>query len=155
VDADTHLVERLDELIAHFNKRSLDLPDGLFTRRTQLLLNGVPFEALLGRAPDDPLVLMLTRGPAGYRFASKALQHAVPDVRLERGELAEGEADGGRVRVVRVACWLSGHYRGTGGAANDLFETALTLDAGGALAMAAVTIDAAALARLREARLLP
>ena len=50
---------RLDELIALFNRRSLDLPDGLFDRRTQFLLNGKPFEAHagpLGRrsaGPDD------------------------------------------------------------------------------------------------------
>lgn len=94
MEAGSRLVAHIDELIRLFNARSMDLPDGLFTRRTQLLLNGVPFEALLGRSPDDPLVLMIARGPAGYRFAAKAVQHAVPDATLERGEIVVDAADG-------------------------------------------------------------
>ena len=46
--------------------------------------------AMLGRSPSDPLVLMIARGPAGYRFAIKALQHAIPDARVEV-ETIEGE----------------------------------------------------------------
>ena len=67
--ADQGLIARLDELIALFNRKSLDLPDGLFDRHTQFLLNGTPFESMLGRSAADPLVLMIARGPAGYRFA--------------------------------------------------------------------------------------
>ena len=84
--ADTTLIARIDRLIELFNNRSLDLPDGLFDRRTQFLLNGAPFESLLGQSPADPLILMLARGPAGYRFSVKALQHAIPDARVQRGE---------------------------------------------------------------------
>ena len=43
-----------------------------------------PFETLLSPTPNDPVVLMLSRGAAGYRFTAKALQHAVPDVTVER-----------------------------------------------------------------------
>src|SRR5688500_16802402 len=102
----------VDQLIDLFNHRSLDLPDGYFTRHTQFLLNDVPFEAMLGRSPDDPLILMLTRGPAGYRFTAKALQHAVPDATLQRGDIDETARDGGH--IVRGQCWLSGHMRGAG-----------------------------------------
>jgi hypothetical protein len=153
VEADSRLVGHIDELIRHFNQRSLDLPDGLFTRQTQLRLNDVPFEAMLGRSPDDPLVLLLARGPAGYRFAAKAVQHAVPDATLERGEIEASDADG-RV-IVRTSCWLSGHYRGTGEAANDVFDVSLNVGTGGAVETAAVTLDATAVARLRDARLRP
>jgi hypothetical protein len=93
VAAGPEVASRIDELVALFNRRSLDLPGGLFDRRTQFLLNGTPFEAMLGRAPDDPLVLMIARGPAGYRFVVKALQHAVPDARIERGD--EDREEGG------------------------------------------------------------
>ena len=86
---DAALTTIVDRLIDLFNRQSLDLPDGLFTRHTQFRLNGVPFEDMLGRSPGDPLVLMLARGPAGYRFAAKAVQHAVSDARLQRGELSE------------------------------------------------------------------
>src|SRR5690606_25379832 len=74
--ADAALIARLDELIALFNRKGMDVPDGLFDRRTAFVLNGDTFEALLGRPSPDPLVLMLTRGNAGFRFAAKSLQHA-------------------------------------------------------------------------------
>ena len=102
----------VDELVRRFNTRSADLPDGWFTRHTRFLLNGVAFEEMLGRSPTDPLILMLTRGAAGYRFTAKAVQHAVPDARLERGELTEQSDSNGR--IVTVQCWLSGHLRGSG-----------------------------------------
>lgn len=151
MEADSRLVAHIDELIRHFNKRSMDLPDGLFTRHTQLLLNDVPFEAMLGRSPSDPLVLMIARGPAGYRFAAKAVQHAVPDATLERGDVVTAPGDGHL--VVRTSCWLSGHYRGTGEAANDMFDVELIVKATGTVDKAGVTLDGIALARLREARL--
>lgn len=151
MEAGARVVGHIDELIRHFNQRSMDLPDGLFTRHTQLLLNDVPFEAMLGRSPTDPLVLMIARGPAGYRFAAKAVQHAVPDARLERGEIAASDNDG-RLSV-RTACWLSGHYRGTGHAANDMFDVVFLFGPRGTIEKASVTLDEVALARLREARL--
>ena len=81
-------LERIDQLIVLFNKKGMDLPAGLFDRKTQFVLNGAAFETLLGRSATDPLVLMLAHGPAGYRFIVKALHHAVPDATIERGDLA-------------------------------------------------------------------
>lgn len=140
----------LDALIALFNRRSMDLPDGAFSRQTQFLLNGVAFEEMLGRSPSDPLVLMLARGAAGYRFAAKAVQHAVPDARLQRGELTETAADG--AHLVTTECWLSGHYRGTGEPAEVLIGIRLELESE-TIARAHATVDDAALQRLRTARL--
>jgi hypothetical protein len=140
----------VDQLIALFNRRSLDLPDGVFTRHTQFLLNGVPFEEMLGRSPQDPLVLMIARGPAGYRFTAKALQHAVPDAALERGELRH-TSEGG-TSVVTGQYWLSGHYRGTGAAANLLVEIELRLR-GPMLERAHARLDPGLVQQLREARL--
>ena len=74
---------RIDQVIAFFNARRMDLPDGFFDRKTQFLINGAPFETLLGQSPTDPLILMLTRGSAGFRFTAKALQHAIPDARVD------------------------------------------------------------------------
>ena len=142
----------VDLLIDLFNRQSLDLPDGLFTRHTQFRLNGVPFEDMLGRSPGDPLVLMLTRGPAGYRFAAKAVQHAVSDARLQRGELSESSSDTGL--VVSGQCWLSGTFRGTHEPVDVLVSVALTLR-GPTLTHADASIDPPALERLREARLRP
>ena len=61
------LTGAIDQVIALFNARAMDLPDGFFDRRTQFVLNGAPFETLLGQPPTDPLVLLLARGPAGHR----------------------------------------------------------------------------------------
>jgi hypothetical protein len=140
----------VDRLIALFNARSMDLPDGCFTRHTQFALNGVAFEETLGRSSTDPLILMLTRGAAGYRFTAKALQHAVPDATLQRGELVE-RMDGD-TRVVHGDYWLSGHLRGDGAPVEivvlvELRFRAETVD------RASATVDPAQLEQLRDARL--
>jgi hypothetical protein len=140
----------VDELIALFNQRSMDLPDGYFTRHTQFRLNGVPFEEMLGRPPQDPLVLMIARGAAGYRFTAKAVQHAVPDAQLVRGEL--GLRSEGDLTVVTGQCWLSGHYRGTGDRVELLVDVELRLS-GATLANANVTIDPALVERIQQARM--
>jgi hypothetical protein len=141
----------LDELIALFNTRSMDLPGGLFDRRTRFVVNGAAFEELLGKSPDDPLVLMLARGPAGYRFTAKAIQHAVPDARIERGELVESVTLD--KTTVRGQGWLSGHLRGTGEPTEVVFGVELDMHASGAAECVAVTLDEGALARIRQARL--
>jgi hypothetical protein len=150
--AEAALTALIDQLIELFNKRSMDLPDGFFTRNTQFALNGVPFEEMLGRASHDPLVLMLTRGPAGYRFTAKAVQHAVPDARLQRGELEE--IRDGEVPVLRGQCWLSGHYRGAGEAVELLIGIEFRLS-GGTVTRAHASVDPALLQQLQVARLRP
>ena len=144
------MTDRIDQLIALFNSRSMDLPDGLFSRHTQFLLNGVPFENMLGRPPDDPLVLMLARGPAGYRFTLKAVQHAVPDAQAQRGVLEQSEAEGRT--TVKGQCWVSGHFRGTQEAAELLLSFAL-IARGETVERIDVALDDHTLARLKEARL--
>lgn len=142
-------VARLDDLIALFNRRSQDLPDGLFNRNTQFVLNDIPFEARLGRPPGDPLVLMLARGPAGFRFAAKAVQHAVPDGTLQRGELTARDENADT--VVSGQAWLSGHFRGTGEVAEILVDVELRFR-GETATHAAVNVAEADLDRLRTAR---
>ena len=150
--ADAGLTAVVDRLIDLFNRQSLDLPDGLFTRHTQFRLNGVAFEEMLGRSPTDPLVLMLARGPAGYRFTAKAVQHAITGAALQRGELSE-TASGDR-RLLTGQCWLSGTFRGTHDPADVLVDIALTLR-GSAVERADASIDPQVLERIREARLRP
>jgi hypothetical protein len=151
MEASTRVMGLVDELIALFNRRSEDLPDNLFDRRTQLVLNGVPYEETLGRSPTDPLVLMLTRGPAGYRLVAKAILHAVPDARIERGEFSTVEADG--KHLLRWQCWLSGHLRGTSAPIEAMFDTELAVAPAGRIERAAVSIDETRLAPIREARM--
>lgn len=143
----------LDRLIEYFNRRTLDLPDGLFDRRTQFLINGTPFETLLSSAPADPLILMLARGPAGYRFTAKALQHAVPDARITRGELLSGPAT--TARHITTELRLSGKLRGTSEPLDVVISIDLRLTDAGAIEIAAASMDETELARIREARLRP
>ena len=140
----------IDQLITLFNQRSMDLPDGHFTRHTQFRLNGVPFEEMLGRSPQDPLVLMIARGAAGYRFTAKAVQHAVPDAQIARGELHES-TQGDEV-LVSGQCWLSGHYRGTGEPVELLVDVEMHFN-GTTIAMANVKMDPALLQQLQNARI--
>ena len=143
------LIERATELVALFNRKSLDLPDGLFDRRTQFLLNGTPFEAMLGRSPSDPLVLMIARGAAGYRFAIKALQHAVPDARIEPGRVENtGEAE-----ACVMPLWLSGHLRGTGATVDAVVRVSVGATLTGTVTRADAHVDPAILDLIREARL--
>jgi hypothetical protein len=143
------LAAALDRLIEYFNARQLDLPDGLFDRKTQFVINGAPFETLLGQPPNDPLVLMLARGPAGFRFTTKTLQHAMPDAKLERGEVKEDP--GG----VAVELWLSGTLRGSGEPVNSVVSVTLRLAAAGHVEIAEATVVPAVLDQLRQARLRP
>lgn len=143
------LTARIDELVACFNRRSLDLPDRLFDRGTQFLLNGTPFEAMLGRPATDPLVLMIARGPAGYRFAIKALQHAVPDARVERsGDTAEDDGPG-----TTVALRLTGRLRGSDAPIDTIARVALVVR-DETVTSADVALDAGLVSALRTARLL-
>lgn len=150
---DASLIGRLDELIALFNRKGMDVPDGLFDRRTAFCLNGETFEALLGRPEPDPLVLMLTRGDAGYRFAVKALQHALPDAQIERGEVEQPDVNG--APQVRTSVWLSGHARGMDETVHTVIGIELAVDTAGIVLTASATIDTDALATIREARLRP
>jgi hypothetical protein len=146
------LIALVDQVIDLFNTRSLDLPDGFFSRNTQFVLNGVAFEEMLGRTSNDPLVLMLTRGAAGYRFVAKAVQHAVPDAVLQRGELEESWEE--EAPVVKGQCWLSGHYRGSGELVELLVNVELRLS-GGTVERAHASVDPALLQQIQAARLRP
>lgn len=149
---DPLVVAGIDQLIASFNRGNLDLPEGLFDRHTQFCVNGTPFEAMLGRSPDDPLVLMLTRGPAGYRLTLKAIRHAVPDATLERGPIVAIAKEDGRT-VLRGQCWLSGHFRGAGEPVHELVDIELVLSSRGPVEVASVTVAEERLAAIREARM--
>lgn len=143
------LVDAVDQVIAYFHARKLDLPDGFFDRKAQFVVNGATFDSLLSSAPNDPLIMMLARGPAGYRFTIKALQHAIPDAKIDRGDLV---TDGDPFKVTSKL-WLSGTLRDTGEAINALVTVVLRLTPGGSVVNAEATVDPPDLARIRKARL--
>jgi hypothetical protein len=143
------LTASLDRVIEYFNARRMDLPDGLFDRRTQFVINGAPFETLLSTAPNDPLIMMLARGPAGFRFSAKALQYAMPDAKLERGEVTSEPS------IVTTSVWLSGTLRGTGERVNAVASITLRLAPAGHIEIADAVMDPAILRSIQEARVRP
>ena len=145
------LIAAIDQVIAFFNARKMDLPDGFFDRKTQFVLNGAAFETLLGQSPTDPLILMLARGPAGFRFTAKALQHALPDARIERGDLV---TDGDPFKIA-TRLWLSGTLRGSGAPVNTVVDVVLRLTEGGQIRVAEAEVDATDLEKIRQARVRP
>jgi hypothetical protein len=149
------LIDHVDQVIAYFNTRRMDLPDGFFDRKTQFLVNGATFDSLLSPSTslrafgvNDPLIMMLARGPAGYRFIAKALQHAIPDARLERSDLV---TDGDPFRIA-TKLWLSGKLRGSGEAINALVNITLRLTEAGAVETAEAVMDPGDLEKIRVAR---
>ena len=149
------LTAAIDQVITFFNARKMDLPDGFFDRKTQFVVNGAPFETLLGQSPDDPLILMLARGPAGFRFTAKALQHAIPDARIDRGDLVMDPSMPRGPSTVTTQLWLSGTLRGTGEAVNTLVSVILRLNTTGSIEVAEARVEPAALEEIRRARLRP
>lgn len=140
------LTNAIDQVIRHFNARKMDLPDGFLDRKTQFVINGAPFETLLGQNAGDALVLMLTRGPAGLRFTAKGLQHALTDAHLDRGELSGDDS------TVAMKLWLSGRLRDTGEAVNEVVSVTLRLNAKGLVETAEAEMDPALLEKIRQAR---
>jgi hypothetical protein len=151
------LTSDIDRIVSDFNSRRLDLPDGFFDRRTQFVINGAPFETLLGGSPGDPLILMLARGPAGFRFTAKALQHAIPDASTQvtpsSTESLSPGANAPNEYVCRVR--LSGTLRGTGEAVDIVVPITLRLGAAGQVEVAEAAVEPAVLDKIRQARLLP
>jgi len=143
---DQTLIGSIDRVIEYFNARRMDLPDGFFDRRTQFVINGTPFETLLSAAPNDPLIMMLARGPAGFRFTAKALQHAMPDAKLERGEITSDAS------TVTTSVWLSGTLRGTGEAVNVVSTITLRLAPAGHVEIAEAVMDPTVFRSIQEAR---
>ena len=148
--ATTILLDRLSALLGLFDRGSLDLPDGALTHDTVFRLNGVAYDATLGRPADDPLARLVGRGPGGYRFLFKALRFALPGARLavralERTSLETGCRLAGGAR-------LEGTLRGTGEAFAADVDLSFTFDAHGGLRVIDVGMDADAVARIQAAR---
>jgi len=140
------LQDQLDNLIACFNRRVMDVPDGFLDRDAQFTLNGKTFEAMLGRSDDDALIRMIARGAAGYRFAAKPLLHALETVLVSRMDFS-GDADRARMVVA-----LRGTLRGSGAVLDEMVTVDLMLTPTGTVRHVAVKIGESALDRIRAAR---
>jgi hypothetical protein len=140
------VLARFDELIACFNRRVMDVPDGLFDRDARFSLNGATFESILGQRDDDPLVRMIARGAAAYRFAAKPLLHAFETVLVSRMDY---QHEGSRVRI-RLT--LRGTLRGTGELLDELVDVDMALTPEGSVARTDVAVSERTLQQIKRAR---
>jgi len=140
------LISKLDQLVVYFNRRVLNVPDDLLNRNTQFLLNGVAYETMLGRSPTDPLVRMITRGAAGYRFAATTVLHALESARLLCGDFNVSAQHASGTFV------LSGVLRGTDNNFKEVVTVDLTLTDNDIVSVASVHLSEEGLAQLRTAR---
>ena len=140
------LISKLDQLVVYFNRRVLNVPDDLLNRNTQFLLNGVAYETMLGRSPTDPLVRMITRGAAGYRFAATVVLHALESARLLCGDFNVSAQHASGTFV------LSGVLRGTDNNFKEVVTVDLTLTDNDIVSVASVHLSEEGLAQLRTAR---
>lgn len=124
----------------------MDVPDGLFDRDARFTLNGASFESLLGRAEEDPLVRMIARGVAAYRFAARPLLHALDTVLVSRVEFTQ---EGSHARICLA---LRGTLRGSADVLDERVTIDVALTSTGAIGRADVMIDEAALTKIRRAR---
>jgi len=140
------LIGKVDQLLSYFNRRVMDVPDGFLDPNAQLRLNGVPYETMLGRGLDEPLIRLIARGPAGYRFAAKAVLRALDTVLATREvfEITPTRATG---QIV-----LRGTLRGSGELFEEWLPVELTLTPAGVVKVADVRVTDAALTRLIVAR---
>jgi hypothetical protein len=148
--ATTILLDRLSALVELFNRGSLDLPDGVLTHDTAFSLNGVAYDAALGRPVNDPLARLVGRGPGGYRFLLKALRFALRDAQLTIGALERTSLDTG----CRLAGGgqLGGTLRGASEAFSADVGLAFTFDDIGRLVAIDTQLDAIAMASIQAAR---
>jgi hypothetical protein len=150
VVATTTLLDRLSALVDLFGRGSLDLPDGVLTHDTVYRLNGVSYDATLGRPDGDPLARLVGRGSGGYRFLLKALRFALPDARLTIGALERTSLDAG-CRLAGAGN-VAGTLRGSGDAFAADVALAFTFDDDGRLLAIDVQCDPAAVALIQAAR---
>ena len=124
----------------------MDIPDRFFDRNTQFRLNGIPYEQLLGRDADDALVRLIARGPSGYRFATKAVLHAL-ETALATREVFEITSAGATGHVI-----LRGTLRGSGDVFEERMPVHLTLTPAGVVTVVDLHITDTALTQLIVAR---
>jgi hypothetical protein len=136
----------LDALLTYFNRGILDVPDGLLDRNATFRLNGRAYEEWLGRSSGDPLVRLIARGPAGYRFIATAVLRALEQAHATFGDRA---VDDGRASGTVL---LMGNLRGSQERFEEVLGLTLMLTPGGSIADAAIEMSEAPLARLKAAR---
>lgn len=144
------LADKLARLTHLFNEHSLDVPDGLLDRACVFRLNGVAYEETMGRPVSDPIVRMVARGPAAYRFLAQALRYAMPDAQLELASVVPAQPSGAALATTTAT--VGGTLRGSGVALRADAAVAFVTGEGGLVREVAVLLDEAHVAAIAQAR---
>jgi hypothetical protein len=145
----TTLAERLGLLVGAFNAHSLDVPDGLLDRGCVFRLNGVAYEDTMGRPVTDPIVRLIARGPAAYRFLAQALRYALPDATLRIDGVVPDDA---QVPLVSTVATIEGTLRGTQGPFRAKVAVALVIGESRLVQEVAAMMPEDQVAAVRDAR---
>ena len=143
------LADRLALLAQAFNEQRLDVPPGLLDRACVFRLNGVAYEDTMGRPVSEPIVRLVARGPAGYRFLAQALRYAIPDAHVIVEDVVAADT-GGRLASATVA--VKGTLRGSSTPWRAGVALALVIGAGRLVQEIAAMMDERHVEAIREAR---
>ena len=144
------LADRLAVLAQAFNEQRLDVPAGLLDRACVFRLNGVAYEDTMGRPVSDPIVRLVARGPAAYRFLAQAVRYAVPDATVTVDEVVP--ADAVSTRLASATVRLEGTPRGSRVPLRASVALALVVGDRGLVQELAGMMDEGQLEAIREAR---
>ena len=144
------LVARLEGLTSAFNRASLDVPDGTLDRGCTFRLNGTTYAEAMGQPLTSPLVRLVALGPAAYRFLAQAVRYALPDARLDLGDVTVTHHEhGGLVTGVAI---LAGTFRGRTTLVDTRVDFAVVVNQSGAAIEVGVNAPQALLAAIADAR---
>jgi hypothetical protein len=143
---------RVLELTALFNQQSADLPNRLLHDDCVFRLNGRAYHEQLGRPASDPLVRLIGRGPAGYRFLLTRLRYAMAHPRLALDEATMQEQEYPDGRIVNARGTLIGTLRAQEGSVSLPCAVSVRASADGWVHELAVLIGDADVERIMAAR---
>jgi len=144
------LAGRLALLADAFNDRRLDVPPGLIDRACVFRLNGVAYEDTMGRPATDPIVRLVARGPAAYRFLAQAMRYALPDARVVVDEVEPADASPGQ--LASATAFVEGTLRGQSSPFRTSVALALVIGEHGLVQEFAAMMDEQHVDWIREAR---
>jgi len=145
------LLDRVNDLLALFNRQTVDLPDKLVHNDCVFRLNGLAYHEHLGRPVSDPIVRLIGCGPAGYRFLLTALRYAVREPHLAVDETHVATHEDG-TQAVSVRGTLAGTLRAETASSSAALELTLLAAEDGWVHEIAVLMGDADVERLRHAR---
>lgn len=144
------LADRIHRLAQSFNDGSLDVPEALLDRACVFRLNGTSYEDTMGRPLSDPIVRMVARGPAAYRFLAQAVRYAMPDARVTLSNVVPAQPAGPALATATAS--LAGTLRGSAETFRAQAAVAFVTGGNGLVRECAVLLDEAHVAAISAAR---